>query len=198
MNTIYLLTMKYISTRGNSQNLQFEDVLLTGLSPDGGLYVPKEWPILNYSELKNDKYHKIAAEIFNGLEIVPFKENTKIFYHADDPSNETNLHFSNILEPDGKIFVKNDILNIKVESLDILFIDKNNDECILDLIHESTDLLKKRGFLLFSSLLKSQKSENSTNFLIRQMKQKNFSLIQEVNLSDYFKDQILVIMQKNQ
>ena len=63
MNTIYLLTMKYISTRGKSQNLQFEDVLLTGLSPDGGLYVPKEWPILNYSELKNDKYHKIAAEI---------------------------------------------------------------------------------------------------------------------------------------
>ena len=41
MNTIYLLTMKYISTRGKSQNLQFEDVLLTGLAPDGGLYVPK-------------------------------------------------------------------------------------------------------------------------------------------------------------
>ena len=63
MNTIYLLTMKYISTRGKSQNLQFEDVLLTGLAPDGGLYVPKEWPILNHNELKNDKYHKIAAEI---------------------------------------------------------------------------------------------------------------------------------------
>ena len=63
MNTIYLLTMKYISTRGKSQNLQFEDVLLTGLAPDGGLYVPKEWPILNHSKLKNDKYHKIAAEI---------------------------------------------------------------------------------------------------------------------------------------
>ena len=58
MNTIYLLTMKYISTRGKSQNLQFEDVLLTGLAPDGGLYVPKEWPILNYSDLKNDKYRR--------------------------------------------------------------------------------------------------------------------------------------------
>jgi threonine synthase len=47
--------MKYISTRGKSQNLQFEDVLLTGLAPDGGLYVPEEWPILNYSDLKNDE-----------------------------------------------------------------------------------------------------------------------------------------------
>lgn len=65
MNTIYLLTMKYISTRGKSKNLQFEDVLLTGLAPDGGLYVPEEWPILNYSDLKNDKYHKIAAEILH-------------------------------------------------------------------------------------------------------------------------------------
>ena len=49
MNTIYLLTMEYISTRGKSKNLQFEDVLLTGLAPDGGLYVPKEWPLLDYN-----------------------------------------------------------------------------------------------------------------------------------------------------
>lgn len=65
MNTIYLLTMEYISTRGKSKNLQFEDVLLTGLAPDGGLYVPKEWPLLNYNELKNTDYHKIAAEILH-------------------------------------------------------------------------------------------------------------------------------------
>ena len=142
---------------------------------------------------------KIAAAIFNGLEIFPFKQNTKIFYHTDDLSNETNSHFSNILEPNGKIFTENDRLNIKTESLDIFFIDKNNDECILDSLHESIDLLKIHGFLLFSTfnVSKSQKSENATTFLIRQMKQKNFSLIQEVNLSDYFKNHILVIMQKN-
>jgi len=57
--------MEYISTRGKSKNLQFEDVLLTGLAPDGGLYVPKEWPLLNYNELKNTDYHKIAAEILH-------------------------------------------------------------------------------------------------------------------------------------
>lgn len=34
----------YISTRGGSEPLSFADVLLTGLAPDGGLYVPSTWP----------------------------------------------------------------------------------------------------------------------------------------------------------
>lgn len=34
--------MRYISTRGQAPALNFEDVLLTGLASDGGLYVPTE------------------------------------------------------------------------------------------------------------------------------------------------------------
>ncbi|MEZ7953239.1 MAG: hypothetical protein QMC02_11000, partial [Halioglobus sp.] len=33
--------MKYISTRGQAPVLNFEQVLLTGLASDGGLYVPE-------------------------------------------------------------------------------------------------------------------------------------------------------------
>ena len=36
--------MKYISTRGGGTPQSFEQVLLTGLAPDGGLYVPEELP----------------------------------------------------------------------------------------------------------------------------------------------------------
>lgn len=54
--------MKYISTRGQAPALNFEDVLLTGLAPDGGLYVPEtlpqysleeiaSWSSLSYTEL---------------------------------------------------------------------------------------------------------------------------------------------------
>ncbi|MCX4025521.1 threonine synthase [Endozoicomonas sp. SM1973] len=54
--------MKYISTRGQAPALNFEDVLLTGLASDGGLYVPETlpkflpeqisaWASLNYAEL---------------------------------------------------------------------------------------------------------------------------------------------------
>lgn len=36
--------MRYVSTRGRAPEAGFCDVLLRGLAPDGGLYVPKEWP----------------------------------------------------------------------------------------------------------------------------------------------------------
>lgn len=36
--------MKYISTRGGAPTLNFEQVLLTGLAADGGLYVPESLP----------------------------------------------------------------------------------------------------------------------------------------------------------
>ncbi|MEM8560675.1 MAG: threonine synthase [Pseudomonadota bacterium] len=36
--------MNYISTRGNAPTLNFEQVLLTGLASDGGLYVPEQLP----------------------------------------------------------------------------------------------------------------------------------------------------------
>ena len=36
--------MKYVSTRGGSEPKSFEDVILTGLAPDGGLFVPDAIP----------------------------------------------------------------------------------------------------------------------------------------------------------
>jgi threonine synthase len=38
--------MRYMSTRGQSAEAGFIDVLLAGLAPDGGLYVPVSWPRL--------------------------------------------------------------------------------------------------------------------------------------------------------
>ena len=43
--------MKYISTRGNAPALNFEDVLLTGLAADGGLYVPEDLPTFSAGEI---------------------------------------------------------------------------------------------------------------------------------------------------
>ena len=36
--------MRYQSTRGLAPEVGFDDVLLTGLAPDGGLYIPERWP----------------------------------------------------------------------------------------------------------------------------------------------------------
>lgn len=52
--------INYISTRGGDASRTFEDVLLTGLAPDGGLYVPETWPQINLDDLKGKSYCEIA------------------------------------------------------------------------------------------------------------------------------------------
>ncbi len=44
--------MKYISTRGQAPSLNFEEVTLTGLARDGGLYVPETWPTFSLDEIR--------------------------------------------------------------------------------------------------------------------------------------------------
>ena len=39
--------MRYISTRGAAAVCDFDGALLSGLAPDGGLYVPEDWPRLS-------------------------------------------------------------------------------------------------------------------------------------------------------
>ena len=58
--------MKYISTRGAAPALGFEDVLLTGLARDGGLYLPEQWPTLTREEiaaLAGRSYEDVAVRI---------------------------------------------------------------------------------------------------------------------------------------
>jgi threonine synthase len=44
--------VKYISTRGQSPALGFEDVLLTGLASDGGLFVPEQLPRFSREDIR--------------------------------------------------------------------------------------------------------------------------------------------------
>lgn len=58
--------MKYISTRGAAPALGFEDVLLTGLARDGGLYLPEQWPTIGREEiaaLAGKPYEDVAVRI---------------------------------------------------------------------------------------------------------------------------------------
>jgi len=58
--------MKYISTRGRTPAQSFEEVLLTGLAPDGGLFVPESVPKVDRETMlswKNLGYAELAFEI---------------------------------------------------------------------------------------------------------------------------------------
>ena len=65
--------MRYVSTRGTAPEVDFEGALLTGLAPDGGLYVPTTWPGL--PDLEADAtYAEVAAAV-----VAPFVEG--VFSH---------------------------------------------------------------------------------------------------------------------
>ena len=43
--------MKYVSTRGEAAGRGFAEILLEGLAPDGGLYVPERYPQVDAATL---------------------------------------------------------------------------------------------------------------------------------------------------
>ena len=58
--------MRYVSTRGQSPSVGFVDAILAGLAPDGGLYVPEDWPSLTHAEIAafaGKPYAQVATEI---------------------------------------------------------------------------------------------------------------------------------------
>ena len=58
--------MRYLSTRGLAAALDFDDVVLSGLATDGGLYVPETWPEFTRQEmatLKSLAYPELVAAV---------------------------------------------------------------------------------------------------------------------------------------
>ena len=58
--------MRYVSTRGQAATLSFDEVLLTGLARDGGLYVPETWPQLLPEQIRrfaHRPYDAVAVEV---------------------------------------------------------------------------------------------------------------------------------------
>lgn len=57
--------MKYISTRGQSKPLSFSEILLGGLAPDGGLYLPESYPQFSAQDLNNMRSMSYAELAFH-------------------------------------------------------------------------------------------------------------------------------------
>ena len=60
--------MRYVSTRGDSRERRFSEVLMEGLAPDGGLYMPTAYPKVDDATLRrwrNLSYSELAFEILS-------------------------------------------------------------------------------------------------------------------------------------
>ena len=70
--------MRYFSTRDKSLDLSFKDIFFKGLSNDGGLFLPKNIPVLSETDLKKFQdynFQEMSYEIFNLFTGVTFKKN---------------------------------------------------------------------------------------------------------------------------
>ena len=92
--------MEYISTRNTEKTFSFRDVFLKGLAPDGGLFVPKKFPIFTAEEIENLKflsYKDLAVKI--------------IYKFCSDEFNENEI--SKLVKISYKNFRVEDVVKIK-------------------------------------------------------------------------------------
>ena len=133
--------MRYVSTRGGAAPQRFTDILLEGLAPDGGLYVPETYPKADLSAWRTLSYPELAFQVlskfiddipeleslvrqaysprrFAGEEITPLKTLERGL-HLLALANGPTLAFKDIaLQLLGELFEH--VLSKKGESLNIL------------------------------------------------------------------------------
>ena len=132
--------MKYISTRDNSREYNFEQVFIKGLADDGGLFVPKE--IKKYSAkqidaLSNLSYQNLAKEI-----IYPF---------IGDFMTVNEL--SDIVDKSYSVFRKDNVVDLI----------KLGDTKILELFHGPTLAFKDIAMQLLGNFYEHYLKKNNKN-----------------------------------
>ncbi len=123
--------MKYISTRGSAPSLSFEDVMLTGLASDGGLYVPEKLPQFTPADIKamaKMSYKELAFRV-----MYPFVE-------GDIPEND----FKKIIDETYSTF-RHEAVTPLVQT--------DHNEWILELFHGPTLAFKDVALQLLGRLL---------------------------------------------
>ena len=83
--------MSYVSTRGGAAPQRFSDILLEGLAPDGGLYVPESFPPADLVAWRGLGYPQLAAAVLApymddvpALETIVARTYTRDVFGSDD------------------------------------------------------------------------------------------------------------------
>ena len=83
--------MRYVSTRGGAPARRFSEILLEGLAPDGGLYVPEAFPKVDLAKLRGKDYPDLAHAILSqfkddipGLEALVRKTYTREIFGSGE------------------------------------------------------------------------------------------------------------------
>ena len=131
--------MQYISTRNSSLRKSFSEVLLGGLAPDGGLYMPQQTLRFSMAQIEN-------------LNSLTYQEITTEILHQFVSDEINKKDFENIVNNAYQVFDSKDVVNlVKLE----------DQRWILELFHGPTLAFKDVAMQLLGTLLDhfSQKIE---------------------------------------
>jgi threonine synthase len=123
--------MLYKSTRGSSQEIPFSEVLLGGLAPDGGLYMPDHFPFMTLEEINRMEtleFHELASKI-----LFPFVT-----------GEITETEFSNLVQDTYSNFNNKNVVNL---------VEIEREKWILELFHGPTLAFKDVAMQLLGALL---------------------------------------------
>ena len=131
--------MKYISTRNTSLRKSFSEVLLGGLAPDEGLYMPLEIPKFSIDQLDNFEeltYQQLTTEI--------------LYQFVSEEIDKKD--FKNIVNNSYQVFDTEEVVNL---------VELEEQRWVLELFHGPTLAFKDIAMQLLGTLLEhfSQKHE---------------------------------------
>ena len=136
--------MLYNSTRGESPIVPFSEVLLGGLAPDGGLYMPETFPKFSIEEIEswsNLPFYKLAAKI-----LYPYVES-----EIDESS------FLKLLEEAYTSFDEEDV--VKLKEIEV-------NHWVLELFHGPTLAFKDVAMQLLGVLLNHFAKEKGEKIVV--------------------------------
>lgn len=119
--------MKYFSTRNSLLNKEFDKIIIEGLAPDGGLYMPKKWPSINLLDINNLSYSELATKI--------------LFNYVGDTISKSELKY--IAEKTYSVFTHDKIAPL---------ININENKFILELFHGPTLAFKDYPLQMLGNL----------------------------------------------
>ncbi len=131
--------MEYVSTRGASDPVGFFDAFSAGLAPDGGLYVPKNLPLLPSSLLVEEEPLPYAALAWDFLSLFDTDHDPEVLSDLIDRS------YGNF----------SDTMSAPLQQLD-------DDLYVLELFHGPTLAFKDFGLQLIGNLFEDQIARTGT------------------------------------
>lgn len=136
--------MLYKSTRGESPIVPFSEVLLGGLAPDGGLYMPENFP-------------KFSLEEINSWSGLPFHQLAlKVLYPFVEGEIEEEV-FRRLLQEAYEPFDAEDVVNLK---------ELQDNSWVLELFHGPTLAFKDVAMQLLGALLNHFAKERGEKIVV--------------------------------